>query len=156
MDINITLLGEMITFAIFVWFTMRFVWPPITKVIQAREDQIAEGIAKTKQGEKDLVLARDKAIAMLKEAKGDAAELLERANQRADALMREAKDASAHEATRLIEAAQAEVRQAVLSAKEQLKQQAVEISSEIAGKMLTGLDEAQQQALLKEALKEGG
>ena len=156
MDINLTLLGELITFSIFVWFTMRFVWPPIMQAIQERENQIADGLAKGEQGKKDLELARGKATEFLKEAKGDAATLLESANQRADRLMREAKEVSQQEGVRMIDAAKEEIEQMVRLAKGGLQKEVVNLSVAIAEKMIKGLDSTQQQALLDEALKEEG
>jgi F-type H+-transporting ATPase subunit b len=153
MDINLTLLGEMITFAIFIWFTMRFVWPPIVEVMQKREEQIAEGLGKAAQAAKDLELAKDKAVSMLKEAKADAATVLERAHQRADSLMTEAKDAAQEDAKRLVASSKEEVSHMVRSAKDQLRKEAVELSLDVAGKIIKGLDEAQQKALLDEALR---
>ena len=69
MDINVTLLGQMITFAIFVWFTMKFVWPPIVKAMQDRQDKIAAGLAAAEQGEQALQVATQQIANQMQEAK---------------------------------------------------------------------------------------
>ena len=155
MDINLTLLGEMITFAFFVWFTMRFVWPPISAAIEAREDQIAEGIAKGRQGEQNLLDAQEKAAVVLQEARDDAGLVLDRANQRADNLLSEAKTQSQQEATRLLDAAKDEVGQMVESARGAIQKESVDLASNMVAKLLKGLDEKQQKVLLSTALDEG-
>ena len=154
MDINITLLGEMITFALFVWFTMRFVWPPIADAMQQREDQIAAGIAKGKQGEANLVQAQEKAAEALREAKDNAAVLLDRANQRADSALSEAKSQSQEEAKRLLDAAREEGKQMLTSAHEQIQHEAVDLAAAMVEKLLLGLDTKQQKARLAKAWEE--
>ncbi len=153
MDINLTLFGQLITFAIFVWFVMKFVWPPIAQIIQQREDQIAEGIAKGHQGEKDLLEAQGKAAVVLQEARHDAALLLDRANQRADKLLSEAKTQSQQEAQRLLNAAEDEVGQLINVARETIQKEAVDLASGMMEKLLQGLDKKQHKALLAKALE---
>ena len=77
MNINLTLLGEMITFAIFVWFTMRFVWPPLMKALNERREKIAAGLAAADKSHRDLELAQHKVTELLTEAKAQAAQLIE-------------------------------------------------------------------------------
>ena len=89
MNINATLLGELIAFIFFVWFCMKYVWPPITGAIEERQKKIADGLAASERGEKDLELAQGKATAQLKEAKSQAAEIIEQAKKRGSQIVDE-------------------------------------------------------------------
>lgn len=88
MNINLTLFGQTIAFAIFVWFTMKFVWPPITAAMQARQKKIAEGLDAAGRAQRDLQLAQEKAAQTLRESKEQAAEILDKANKTANASSR--------------------------------------------------------------------
>ena len=77
MNLNATLLGESIAFIVFVWFTMKYVWPPLNGAIEERQNKIADGLAASERAEKDLELAQEKATEQLKEAKAQAAEIIE-------------------------------------------------------------------------------
>jgi len=116
-DINLTLFCQMITFAIFVFLTMKFVWPPIMKGLAERQVKIADGLAAAERGQHDLELAKTKAAENLKLAKAEAAELIDHANKRAVRIVEEGKDNARTEGHRLLEAAQADIEQAALSAK---------------------------------------
>ena len=83
MNINLTLFGEAITFSIFIWFTMKFVWPLLLSAMQKREKTIADGLAAAKQGEESLIAAKKEIDKQLHEAKEKAAEIIYQANQRA-------------------------------------------------------------------------
>ena len=113
MNINATLIGQAIAFAIFVWFCMKFVWPPLIAAMREREEKIAGGLQQADQAEKDLELAKEKAMETLREAKAHAAELIEQANKRASQLVEEAKEQARAEGDRLKAAAQSEVEQEV-------------------------------------------
>ncbi len=91
MDINATLIGQMITFAVFVIFTMKYVWPNVMKAMQNREKQIADGLAAGERGEHSLELARQKAVEILHEAKANANHIIDQANSRAIQLVEEGK-----------------------------------------------------------------
>ena len=92
MSINATLIGQVIWFALFVFFCMKFVWPPIVGALNERKQKIAEGLSAADRAERDLELAQEKATANLKEAKDKAAEILDQANKRANQIVEEAKD----------------------------------------------------------------
>ncbi len=111
MDINITLIGQMITFAVFIWFTMKFVWPPIVKAMHDREKKIADGLAAAEQGKRELELAEHEAAKHIREAKLKAADIVEQANQRATRLIEEGKADARVEGDRLLELAKAEIQQ---------------------------------------------
>ena len=91
MDINLTLIGQALTFGIFVWFTMKFVWPPIVKVMRERQQQIADGLAAAEKGSRDLEEAQMKAEGIISEAKANAAAIMDGANSRANATIEESK-----------------------------------------------------------------
>ncbi|MCX7115170.1 MAG: F0F1 ATP synthase subunit B [Gammaproteobacteria bacterium] len=91
MNINITLIVQMLVFLTFVWFTMRFVWPPLSKAMEERRDKIADGLAAAERGRKELELAQRRARDEVKQAKSKAGEIIEKANHRAAELIEEAK-----------------------------------------------------------------
>ncbi len=120
MNINLTLFGEMITFAIFVWFTMRFVWPPLTQALEERREKIAAGIAAAEKSKRDLELAAHKVTEILTDAKAQAAQMIEQANQRANHIVEEAKARARAEGDRLIEIAKNDIEREVNSARDTL------------------------------------
>ncbi len=128
MNINMTLLGQMISFAIFVWFCMKYVWPPLINAMQERQKKIAEGLQEADRAAKDLELAQKKATDLLREAKEQAAQLIEQANKRANQLIEESKDQARAEGDRLKTAAQADIEQEVQRAKEALRAQVAALS----------------------------
>lgn len=128
MNINMTLLGQMISFAIFVWFCMKYVWPPLINAMQERQKKIAEGLQEADRAAKDLELAQKKATDLLREAKEQAAQLIEQANKRANQLIEESKDQARVEGDRLKTTAQADIEQEVQRAKEILRAQVAALS----------------------------
>jgi F-type H+-transporting ATPase subunit b len=120
-NINLTLIGQSITFLAFVWFCWKFVWPALLGVMQEREQKIAAGLEEAERAGKDLALAQRKAADQMKEAKEKAAEIIDGANKRANQIVEEAKLAAREEGNRLKTAAQAEIDQEVNRAKEQLR-----------------------------------
>ena len=123
MNINLTLFGQTIAFAIFVWFCMKFVWPPLTQAMQERQKKIAEGLDAAGRAERDLQLAQERAAQMLRETKEQAAEILDRANKTANAIVEEAKAQARSEGEKLIAGAKAEIDLEVNRAKDQLRSQ---------------------------------
>ena len=91
MNINLTLIGQMVAFVGFVVFCMKFVWPPIIAAMQERADKIADGLAAADRANHDLELAKEKAVERLREAKEEAAGIVESANKRGNQLVEEAK-----------------------------------------------------------------
>lgn len=128
MNINLTLFGQLIAFAVFVWFCMKFVWPPLIAAMREREEKIASGLQQADQAQQDLELAKEKAAETLREAKAHAAELIEQANKRASQLVEEAKDQARAEGERIKTAAQSEVEQEINRAKEALRAQVSALS----------------------------
>jgi F-type H+-transporting ATPase subunit b len=123
MNINATLIGQTIAFIFFVWFTMRFVWPPIMKALEERRAKIAEGLAAAERGKQEQELAQERAKDVLHEAKQQAAEIVSQAQKRAGEIVDEAKENARTEGERLIAAANAEVEQESNRAREQLREQ---------------------------------
>lgn len=123
MNINLTLIGQMIAFAMFVWFCMKYVWPPVINAMQERQTRVAEGLQNAERAQHDLDIAKQKAAETIREAKQQAAELIEQANKRAGQLIDQAKNQARAEGDRIKAAAQAEIEQEVQRAKEQLRGQ---------------------------------
>jgi len=122
-NINLTLIGQSITFLIFVWFCMKFVWPFIRNAMDARTQQIAEGLSAAERAHRDLELAKDKVSSQLKDAKVEAASIIEQANRRAAQIIDEAKERAREEGDRIKVSAQAEIEQESNRAREQLRAQ---------------------------------
>ena len=136
MNINLTLIGQMLAFVCFVVFCMKFVWPPIIAAMREREAKIADGLAAADRASHDLELAQEKAVERLKEAKVEAAGIVDAANKRGNQLVEEAKQAALVEAERVKTAAQAEVEQETNRAREQLRGQVAALSLAGAEKVL--------------------
>lgn len=121
MNINLTLIGQTISFAFFVLFCMKFVWPALISVMEEREKKIADGLEAADRADKDLELAQKKATQQLRGAKEEAAGIIEQANKRASQIVEEAKDQARVEGDRLKVAAQAQIEQEINRAKEELR-----------------------------------
>ena len=119
MNINLTLIGQMIAFICFVAFCMKYVWPPIIAAMAEREQKIADGLAAADRANHDLELAQQKAVERLKEAKEEASGIVDAANKRGNQLIEEAKNTAIVEADRVKVAAQAEIVQESNRAREQ-------------------------------------
>ncbi len=155
MEINATLFGQLITFAILVWFTMRYIWPPITKGLHLRAQKIAEGLAATDRAKTELEHATHKALSLINEAKRDAAHIMETAHKRSVQTIEEAKQAAHDEGQRLIERAKSEIEREVHLAKDVMRQQLVALSVKGAEIIIRKqLKETDQAALLDELVNE--
>lgn len=136
MNINLTLIGQSITFFVFVWFCWKFVWPALIGVMAEREKKIEDGLQAAERADKDLELAQKKATEQLKEAKAQAASIIEQANKRASQIVEEAKDQARAEGDRLKAAAQSEIEQETNRAKEALRAQVATLALAGATKVL--------------------
>ena len=128
MNINLTLIGQSISFFVFVWFVMKYVWPPLINVLEERRKAIADGMAAAERGKHQQELAEKRAGEVISEAKERAAEIIARAETRANEIVDDAKNAARDEGDRLKAAANAEIEQEVFRAKEQLRGQVVSIA----------------------------
>lgn len=120
MSINASLIGQMITFAIFVWFCMKFIWPKLMAAIHDRQKTIADGLAAGDKGLRELEAAELKVLEIIDEAKHHAAEILEGTQQRAHKMIDEAKDKARAEYDKIVASAQADIEQQTNAAKREL------------------------------------
>jgi F-type H+-transporting ATPase subunit b len=123
MNINLTLLAQAATFALFIWFSARFIWPYLMRAMEARQKQIAEGLAAAERGRQDLEQAAVRTADMLKEARQQAQDILAQADRRASQIIEEAKLTATGEGQRLVAGAKAEIDQEVARARETLRTQ---------------------------------
>lgn len=143
MNVNVTLIINMIFFAVFVWFCMKFVWPYIMGAIEERQNKIAEGLAASERSQKDLELAQEKAAEILREAKSQSAELVDSAKKRHTEIVDSAKDDARAEADKIKSGAQAEIEQEVNRAREQLRSKVATLAVAGAEKVIErNIDEA--------------
>src|SRR3990167_1105459 len=123
MDINATLIGQFITFSLLVWFTMKYVWPPVIKAIHEREKKIAAGLEAAERSKRELEAAEHKALSIIRDAKLQATHVIEQSNLQSAQLVEEAKAHARQENLRIVEMAQGEIDREVMRAKESLKAQ---------------------------------
>ncbi len=151
MNITATLIGQMLTFAVLVWFINRFLWDPMTQMMEERKKRIADGLAAAERGKHEQELAEKRAKEHIHEAKEQAAEILAQAQKRANEIVEEAKEQARAEGDRLITAANAEIEQNVFRAREQLRGQVVSLAMAGAGKVLgREVDEKANASLIKD------
>lgn len=152
MNINATIIGQMLTFVVFVWFCMKFIWPPLTNVLAERTKKIADGLSAADRAAHDLELAQEKAKGQLKEAKQQAADIIDQAHRRANQLIDEAKDQAREEGDRLLKAAQAEIEQEFNRAREELRARVASIAVSGAEKVLGASIDAQAHSAMLDKL----
>jgi F-type H+-transporting ATPase subunit b len=136
MNINLTLIGQSITFAFFIWFCMKFVWPPIMKALHERRTKIADGLAAAEKGQHEEELAKQRAAEILKEAKEQAGDIIRNSEKRAAEIVDAAKSDAKAEGDRIIKAAEAEIEQNITRAREELRGQVVSLAVAGASKVL--------------------
>lgn len=154
MNINITLVTQIITFAVFVWFCAKFVWPPLMGAIETRQKTIADGLAAADKGRQALEVSAKQADVSLKEARDRAAEIIGAAEKRAAQMVEEAKVAAREEGNREKAAAQSEIEQQISRAKEQLREQVSALVVNGAEKILRREINAQAHAELLTQLRQ--
>ena len=151
MNIDITLFGQMLSFAILIWFTVKFIWPPLIKAIEERQQKIAEGLAAADRSQKDLAQTQEKVNETLKEARVKANEIIEQAHQRANAIVDQAKTDAVVEATRQKALADADILASANRAREDLRKQVSLLAVTGAEKLLRReIDANAHKALLDE------
>jgi len=150
-NLNLTLLGQAISFAIFVWFCMKHVWPPVLAALNERQAKIAQGLAAAEQGTQRREEAEQEIADLLSDAKAQAAEIVAQAQKRGNEIIEESKDGARSEGDRLKQAAQAEIDQEVVQAKESLRQQVSSIAVQGASKILgSEIDEKSHAKVIDE------
>lgn len=151
MNPNITLLGQMISFAILIWFTVKFIWPPLMKAIEERQQKIAEGLAAADNAQKNLAQAEEKVNEELKLARTKANEIIDQAHQRANQIVDQAKNDAVAEASRQKALAEADIAAAANRAKEDLRKQVSALAVSGAEKLLKReIDANAHKALIDE------
>jgi F-type H+-transporting ATPase subunit b len=129
MDLSIgTLIGQAGTFLVFIWVTMKFVWPPLVQAMEERREKIAEGLAQSDEAEKALEKAQAEADGIIQEARKKAGEILDQANQRGNQMIDQAREEAIVEHNRRVEAAENEIRQATNQAREALRARVAELA----------------------------
>ncbi|WP_062260750.1 F0F1 ATP synthase subunit B [Endozoicomonas arenosclerae] len=155
MNINATIIGQTIAFAVFVWFCMKYVWPPIMQALNDRKKQIADGLDAAARGQKELELAQEKVREELREAREKAQEIIELANKRSAQIVDEAKEQAREEADRIKVAAQADIEQETNRAREVLRTQVAALAVAGAERILgENLDESANSRLVDDLVAE--
>jgi F-type H+-transporting ATPase subunit b len=155
MNINLTLFLQMITFAVFVWFCMRFVWPPIVKALADRKAKIAEGLAAAERGAQQQELGQQRAKELMHEAKQHASEVVAQAQKRAGEIVEEAKHDARAEGDRLITAAKAEIAKETNRAREELREKVATLAVAAAEKILQKeIDASAHKAIVESFVKQ--
>ena len=153
MSFNLTLIAQAVAFALFIWFTVKFVWPPLLRAIEARQKQIADGLAAGEQGKKSLELSSKQAEQAIQEARARAAEIVTQAEKRGSQVVEEAKAAAKAEGDREKAAAKADIQQEAQRAREQLREQVAALAVAGAEKILRREVDAKAHAELLDGIK---
>jgi F-type H+-transporting ATPase subunit b len=155
MNINLTLISQMIAFAVFVAFCMKYVWPPIMKALDERATKIAEGLAAAERGQQEQEIGRQKALEEMKAARAKAADIVAQAQKRYNEVMDEAKRDAQGEADRIKTAAHAEIEQETNRAREELRERMASLAVAAAEKVLEKeVDAGAHKALLDSFAKQ--
>lgn len=155
MNINLTLVLQSIAMMIFVWFCMRFIWPPITQALEERRRRIAEGLAQSEEAEKALERAREEAETVVRDARSRAGEIIDQASQRGNELVEQAKQEAIAERDRQAAAAEADIRLAANKAREVLRERLAELAVVGAERVLQQeLDGERHRAMLDKLAEE--
>ena len=153
MSFNLTLIAQAVAFALFIWFTIKFVWPPLLRAIEARQKQIADGLAAGEQGRKSLEVSKRQSDEAIAAARSRAADIVSQAEKRSGQLVEEAKNAAREEAGREKAAAKAEIQQEASRAREQLRDQVAMLAVAGAEKILRREVDARAHADLLDGIK---
>lgn len=155
MDINATLLGQAITFAILILFTMKFVWPPLNKMLEERANRIANGLAAAEKGRQELLDAESRVAEELKHVQVRATEIMGNAEKRADQIVEEAKERAIKEGEKILSDAKSQIEQEFVRAKEQLRSQVAILALEGAKQILKAeVDQQKHEQILANIMAE--
>ncbi len=136
MNINLTLIVQMLVFIVLIWFTMKFVWPMILGPMEERSKKIAQGLAAADKGEQSLVHAKEQADGIIREARERATQIIDQAQHRANELVEEAKGVAVTDANRIKAAAEEQVVLETSRARETLRREVAQIAVSAASKLL--------------------
>ena len=149
MNLNATLIAQLIVFLILVWFTVKYVWPPIAKALDERIDKIAEGLAAAERGKSDFEQAEKKVAELLTEGRSQVTEIVANAEKRAAQIVEDAKNQATIEAARITAQAKADADQEVNRAREALREQVAVLAVKGAEAILRReINEAQHAKML--------
>lgn len=155
MNINATLLGQAVSFILFVWFCMKLVWPPLIAAIEERQNKIADGLAASDRATKDLELVKAKSADQLKDAKVQAAAIIEQANKRKAMILDEARNEADLERQKIIEQGRAEIDAERKRAREELRKQVAVLAIAGAERILErSVDEAANSDIVDKLVAE--
>ena len=154
MNLNFTLVAQAVTFAAFIWFTMKFIWPHMLRAIETRQKTIADGLAAAEQGKRSLETSTKQADEAIKDARGRAADIIGQAEKRAAQMIDEARNAAKEEGNREKAAAKAEIAQEVTRAREQLRDRVASLAVAGAEKILRREVDAKAHAAMLASIKE--
>lgn len=152
MNLNATLIGQSITFFLFVLFCMKFVWPPIMQALDERKKKIADGLAAGEKGKNDLELAKKRAVEVIKEGKDKAGEIIHQAERHASEIVDGAKERAKVEADRIMANARSEIEQEANQVREQLRKRMGDLVVVAASKILEKEVDAKAHASLIESV----
>ena len=155
MNINVTLIGELITFAVLVFVTMKYIWPPLLKVMEAREKKIADGLEAAERWQTAMELVAQKVKGQLRDAKTKSSGIVEQGNLRAAQLVEQAKGAAREEAKKIHELAKSDIATETEKAKRELYKQAADLAIAAACKIIeTNIDNAANKKLINQFIEE--
>ena len=153
MNLNLTLVAQAITFTVFIWVTVKFIWPHMLRAIEARQKTIADGLAAAEEGKRSLELSNKRADEEIKKARERATEVLTQAEKRAAQMIEEAKNAAKEEGNREKAAAKAEITHEVTRAREQLRDHVASLAVAGAEKILRREVDAKAHGDLLDSIK---
>ena len=152
MDINATLLGQMLVFAILIWFSWKFIWPPLVKAVEDRQKKIADGLAAAERGQKELHQASGEAAGIVNEAREKALKIVDQANRRSNEIIEEARSTAIAEGQRLVGDARQEVALEQSRARDALRKDVAQLAVAGASRLLEREIDAKAHADLIEKL----
>ena len=155
MNFNFTLIGQLLSFILFVWFCMRYVWPPMLQILEEREKEVADGLEAASRGKRELEEANSQRVAIVDEAKKEAADLVSQAGQRANQMVEDAKSQAQEEADRIKASAKADLEQAAKKAREEIRSEVSTLIVAGAEKILgSEIDQEKNAEIIEEISKE--
>ena len=155
MNFNFTLIGQLLAFILFVWFCMRYVWPPMLQILEEREKEVADGLEAASRGKRELEEANTQRVAIVDEAKKEAADLVSQAGQRANQMVEDAKSQAQEEADRIKTSAKADLEQAAKKAREEIRSEVSALVVSGAEKILgSEIDKEKNAEIIEEISKE--
>ena len=152
MNINATLLGQAIVFGILIWFSVKFIWPPLVKAIEDRQKKIAEGLAAAERGQTELQSAHGEAQAIVNQAREQAKKIVDQAHKREVSIVEEARNTAVEEGKRIVESSRQDAQQEKARARDELRKDVATLAVAGASRLLQREIDARAHADLIEQL----